>query len=139
MKNKIFILEKDGERTYRKIGEESFKTGSKIISFKHEKKEHTIPFPSSDVYCFTTGKVNIMFFDLGNNEYVIFRKELLGLSTTVLDRLFNRRIIEQLAKAIKKAEENQQTNYSFLKEAIKLAVVFFVGYAMGSGLLNNLA
>lgn len=127
-KNKIFIVRKFGEQ-YKKIDEIGIKEGEELIQYK----EHKIPLPPQNPTTLFTEKISVLFFDLDKKEYLHFEKTELGLSTEWLDELFSRKIVSQLVKAVKKAVEQEKTNWDFIKNAIIYAVIFGVGYLAGNG------
>lgn len=129
IKNKIMILRKIGDKNYIKLGDAKFKDDDDLIKWKN----HQIPKPPKNPYTFSTKKVNILFFDIDNKEYITFGSVELGLSTNFLDSLFNHKIVMQLAKAVKKASEKPTTNWDFIKNAIIYGVIFLVGFLLGQG------
>lgn len=129
MKNKIIIVRSLGEKELIKVAEKSFKDTDEFIQYK----EHQIPKPPKNPYTFTTNKLNLIFFDLDKKEYIKFDKRPLGLSTEFLDSLFNRKIIEQLARAIKKGVEDEKPSWDFVKTLIIGGVCALGGYLIGTG------
>lgn len=133
MKNKIIFLRKEGINKYRKIGDKKFKEieeeEGELINFK----KHSIPIPPKDTYTLNTGKENILFYDLDNEQYITFEKTDLGLSTEWLDKLFNRKLIQQLARAIKQSIGEEKKTMDLVKTVILYAVIFGLGYLIGQG------
>ena len=125
--NKIVILEKIGEKNYIKLGETKFKENEDLVNWKN----HNIPKPPKNPYAFSSGKTNYIFFDITNKEYITFKKTELGLSTEFLEELFNRKIVSQLVKAVKKATQSEKTDFSVIKQIIVYAGCVLVGYLIG--------
>lgn len=134
MKDKLVILEKIGDNKYNKLGETKVKDGVELIKWK----EHQIPKPPTNPYCFTTSKINYIFFDVTNKEYVNFQVTELGLSTEFLEELFGRKMVQQLVKAVKKANEPEKTNWDFIKQVVICGACVLVGYLIGIGGINGL-
>lgn len=129
MKNKIIIVKKFGTQ-YRKEDELTYKNEEKITSYK----KHALIIPPKNTYTFSTNKLNILFYDLDNAEYITFEKHDLGLSTSFLDKLLNQAIIGQLVSAVKKASDESKTDFDFIKEGIKLGACLLLGYLLGVSL-----
>lgn len=127
-KTKIFILRKIGD-SYEKVDEVKFKTEEQLCKYK----KHQIPIPPKNPYALMTKKVNVIFFDLDNKEYITFNQVELGLNTEYLEELFGNKIMQQFSHAIKNAIEKPKTNFDFIKNAIIYAIIFGVGYLAGSG------
>ena len=125
--NKIVILEKIGEKNYVKLGETKFKENEDLINWKN----HNIPKPPNNPYSFSSGKTNYIFFDVTSKVYITFEKKELGLSTEFLEELFNRKIVSQLVKAVKKATQSEKTDFSVIKQIIVYAGCVLVGYLIG--------
>ena len=128
MKNKIFIVRQLGN-IYRKIDEVKFKDENSLVKYK----KHQIPIPPKNPYTLSTKKVNVLFFDLDNKEYITFNKVDLGLNTNFLDKLFGNNMVEQLAKAVKRASQEEKTNWDFIKMAVICGICALGGYLIGSG------
>lgn len=134
MKNKIIFLKKEGKNNYRRIGDKKFKEfdekrEGELVNYKN----HSVPIPPKDTYCLNTGKENIMFFDLDNSQYITFEKTDLGLSTEWLDKIFSRKLVQQLARAIKQALGEENKNFDMFKTVILYAIIFGLGYLIGNG------
>lgn len=132
MKQKIMILRKFGNK-YHKLGEAKFKEDTELIKWK----KHQIPLPPNNPYCFSTNKLNLIFFDIDKKQYINFEKTDLGLSTEFLDELFDRKIVGQLAKAIDRANKPDTSGMDFIKNAVIYGVCVLVGYLIGSGFLSG--
>lgn len=128
MKNKIILVQKFGKQ-YKKVDEFKYKSNDDFAKYK----KHLIPIPPKNPYSFSTDKLNILFFDLHNKKYIHFETVDLGLSTSFLDGLFNRKIIQQLAKAVKQASQGEKTNFDFIKTVIIYGAVFGIGFLFGQG------
>lgn len=128
MKNMIYIIRKIGNQ-YKKIGQVKYKEHDKMIRYKKD----TIPIPPKNGNALTTDKQQIMFFDLDNKQFITFEKTDLGLSTSFLDKLFNQEAIGQLIKAVKKASQEDKTNWDFAKTLIIGGICALGGYLIGIG------
>lgn len=132
MKNKLVIVEKSGNH-YRIVSEHKFKDEEDFVRVA---KKHTVPLPPKDRFTLSDKKNKMLFFDIDNKQYITFHQTDLGLSTRFLDKLFNQFIIGQLVRAVRKASQEEDTDYSMIKKAIIYIVVFGVGWLVGKGGLN---
>jgi len=125
-KNILVLIQKIGEQ-YTEIDRIKYKKEEELVS----NKRHTIPIPPMNPLTFSSGKNNYLFFDLGSKEYLTFEETELGLSTEFLEELFNRKIVSQLVKAVKKAIEEPKTNTDIIKQIMLYGGLVLVGYLLG--------
>jgi len=125
-KNILVLIQKIGEQ-YTEINRIKYKKEEELVS----NKRHTIPIPPMNPLTFSSGKNNYLFFDLGSKEYLTFEETELGLSTEFLEELFNRKIVSQLVKAVKKAIEEPKTNTDIIKQIMLYGGLVLVGYLLG--------
>lgn len=126
-KNNVLILvQKIGNR-YIETDRIKYKKEDELVS----NKKHTIPIPSKNGESFGSGKNSYLFFDLSEKKYLAFEKLDLGLNTTFLDKLFNNKVVGQLAKAIKKSTEEPKTNTDIIKTIMLYGGLILIGYLLG--------
>lgn len=126
-KNNVLILVQKIGNQYKETDRIKFKKNEDLVS----NKKHTVPIPPNNPYMFSTDKVNFLFFDIGNKKYLTFEKTDLGLSTSFLDKLFNNKLIEQLANAVKRSTDKDNTNMDWIKEVMKFGGCVLIGYLLG--------
>jgi len=125
-KNVLVLVQKIGKQ-YVEIDRIKYKKGEELVN----NKKHSIPIPPKNPYAFSSGKTKYTFFDIGEKEYINFETTELGLSTEFLEELFNRRIVGQLVKAVKKAIEEPKTNTDIIKQIMLYGGLVLVGYLLG--------
>lgn len=125
-KNILILLQKIGNQ-YREIDRIKYNKADELTS----NKVHTIPLPPKNPSTFNNDKNGYLFFDISEKKYITFCKVDLGLNTTFLDKLFNTKIIGQLAKAIKASTEEPKTNFDFVKQAMLYGGLVLLGYLLG--------
>lgn len=126
-KNNILILVKKIGKRYTEIDRIKYKDNDELVG----NKKHTIPVPPINPYTFCAKKNNFLFFDIGTKEYINFETTELGLSTEFLEELFGEKMIQQLVKAVKKAEKQETSNTDWIKQIMLYAGLVLVGYLLG--------
>ena len=125
-KNILILVQKIGNQ-YREIDRVKFKKEEELVS----NKKHTIPIPPKNPYIFSTNKNDFLFFDSGNKKYLTFEETDLGLNTEFLEELFGEKMVNQLVKAVKKAEKKETTGTDWIKQILLYAGLVLIGYLLG--------
>jgi len=125
-KNILILVQKIGEQ-YREIDRIKYKKEEELVS----NKKHTIPIPLKNPLTFISGNKSFLFFDLSEKEYLTFEKTDLGLNTEFLEELFGEKMVNQLVKAVKKAERKETTGTDWIKQIMLYAGLILIGYLLG--------
>jgi len=125
-KNVLVLVQKIGKQ-YIEVDRIKFKNNEDLVG----NKKHKIPIPPKNPYTFSSGKKKYLFFDVGEKNYITFEETDLGLSTEFLEELFNRKIVGQLVKAVKKAIEEPKTNTDWIKQIMLYGGLILFGYLLG--------
>jgi len=126
-KNNILILVKKIGKRYTEIDRVKYKDNDELVS----NKKHTIPIPPDNPYTFSVSKNTFLFFDIFTKEYINFEKTELGLNTEFLEGLFGEKMVQQLVKAVKKAEKQETSNTDWIKQIMLYGGLVLVGYLLG--------
>ena len=131
MKYKAIILEKIGEKNFRKMD---------IIKFNPEKDEVIVyekkSFPlTTEMYSYIDKRITYIFCDYDNEKIINFHENGIGINAKMLDRLLTTSkigIVGQLMNAIKLDMKEQSNWKQFLSPILIFIVGAVIGYFVGS-------